>query len=38
MCENDIQVFKTNQVPEHVSDDKEWINKYCEFLSLEEVE
>ncbi len=38
MCENDIQVFKTDQVPEHVSDDKEWINKYCEFLSLEEVE
>lgn len=38
MCENDIQVFKTDQVPEHVSDDKKWINKYCEFLSLEEVE
>lgn len=38
MCENDIQVFKTDQVSEHVTDDKEWINKYCEFLSLEEVE
>ncbi len=26
MCENDIQVFKTDQIPEHVTDDKEWIN------------
>lgn len=38
MCENDIQVFKTDQVKEHVTNDKEWLDKYCEFLSLEEVE
>lgn len=38
MCENDIQVFKTDKVQEHVTNDKEWLDKYCEFLSLEEVE
>ena len=38
MCENNIQVFKTDQVKEHVTNDKEWLDKYCEFLSLEEVE
>lgn len=38
MCENNIQVFKTDQVKEHVTNDKECLDKYCEFLSLEEVE
>lgn len=37
MCENDIQVFKTDQKMEHVSDDEVWTSKYCQFLSLEDV-
>lgn len=38
VCENDIQVFKTDQVPEHITDDKFWTDKYCEFLSLKDIE
>lgn len=38
MCENDIQIFKTDQVEEHMTDDKNWTDKYCLFLSLEDVE
>lgn len=37
MCKNDIQVFKTDQIIEHVSYDKDWNDKYCEFLSLEDM-
>lgn len=38
ICENDIQIFKTDQIPEHVTDDKNWTDKYCKFLSLEDIE
>ena len=37
MCNNDIQVFKTDQIKEHVTDDKEWIEKYCVFLTLDDL-
>lgn len=37
MCNNDIQVFKTDQVKEHITDDKNWTNKYCEFITLEDL-
>lgn len=33
-CNADIQIFKTDQVESHVTDDKEWIDKYCEFITL----
>ena len=35
MCENDIQIFKTDQVEEHMGD-KDWNEKYCEFIYLED--
>ena len=38
ICNADIQVFKTDQVKEHVTDDTEWTNKYCEFITLDELE
>ena len=38
VCKEDIQVFKTDQVEEHVTDDKEWTNKYCEFITLDDLE
>lgn len=37
MCENNIQIFKTDQIVEHISSDNEWNNKYCEFLSLKDM-
>ena len=37
MCENDIQIFKTDQVTEHVTSDKEWLDKYCKFITLEDL-
>jgi hypothetical protein len=37
-CESDIQIFKTDQVEAHVTDDKEWTNKYCKFITIEELE
>lgn len=37
MCEKDIQVFKTDQIEEHVTDDKCWTDKYCDFLKLEDL-
>lgn len=37
MCKSDIQVFKTDQVKEHVTSDENWTNKYCEFITLEDV-
>jgi len=36
MCENDIQIFKTDQVEEHMGD-KNWNDKYCEFIYLEDL-
>lgn len=38
MCENDIQVFKTDQKKEHITNDKEWTDKYCTFLSIDDME
>lgn len=37
MCNNDIQVFKTDQIPEHITSDKNWTNKYCEFITLDDL-
>ena len=38
VCNADIQIFKTDQVEEHVTDDKKWTNKYCEFITLSDLE
>ncbi len=38
MCENNIQIFKTDQKIEHVTNDKNWTDKYCVFISLEDIE
>ena len=38
VCNDDIQIFKTDQVKEHVSDDVEWTNKYCEFITVDDLE
>ena len=37
MCEANIQIFKTDQVTEHVTSDKEWLDKYCQFITLEDL-
>lgn len=37
MCNNDIQIFKTDQIIEHVTEDKEWTDKYCKFLTIEDL-
>lgn len=37
-CELDIQIFKTDQKEVHVTDDKEWTNKYCEFITMGDIE
>ena len=37
MCENEIQVFKTDQIKEHITSDEEWINKYCILLNIGDV-
>lgn len=37
MCENNIQIFKTDQIVEHISSDNDWNNKYCKFLSLKDM-
>lgn len=36
-CNNDIQIFKTDQIEEHVTSDKIWTNKYCTFLTLDDL-
>lgn len=38
MCCDDIQVFKTDQKEEHVTNDKDWLEKYCKFITIEELE
>ena len=38
MCINNIQIYKTDQKIEHVTNDKEWLNKYCKFITLEDIE
>lgn len=38
VCKADIQVFKTDQIEEHITDDKKWTKKYCKFLYLEDLE
>lgn len=38
VCNADIQVFKTDQVEEHVTDDKTWTDKYVNFIYLEDLE
>ena len=38
MCENNIQIFKTDSKAEHLSSDELWRKKYITFLTLEDVE
>ncbi len=38
MCQNDIQIFKTDSKAEHLSSDELWREKYVTFLKLEDVE
>ena len=37
-CNADIQIFKTDQIEEHVTSDKKWTDKYCSFLTLKDLE
>lgn len=32
----DIQIFKTDQIKEHITFDEEWLNKYCNFITLDD--
>ena len=34
ICESDIQIFKTDQVKEHVTNDIKWLDKYVEFITI----
>ena len=38
MCENDIQIFKTDSKAEHLSSSEKWREKYVTFLDIEDVE
>ena len=38
VCNLDIQVFKTDQKVEHVTNDKKWSDRYCEFITLKDIE
>lgn len=38
MCENNIQIFKTDSKAEHLSNNELWRKKYVTFLTLEDVE
>lgn len=38
MCENDIQIFKTDSKAEHLSSDEAWREKYITFLNIEDVD
>ena len=38
MCENDIQVFKTDSKAEHLSSSEIWREKYVTFLSIKDIE
>lgn len=35
VCNKDIQIFKTDQIKEHVTSDEKWTNKYCDFITLD---
>lgn len=37
MCVEDIQIFKTDQIKEHITSNQEWLDQYCTFLSLEDL-
>lgn len=38
VCNADIQLFKTDQVEQHVTNDKNWTDKYVNFIYLEDLE
>lgn len=38
MCENDIQIFKTDSKAEHLSSDELWREKNITLLNIEDVE
>ena len=38
VCNADIQIFKTDQKIEHITDDKKWTDKYCKFITLKDIE
>lgn len=37
VCNADIQIFKTDQCQKHITSDKNWTNKYCEFITLNDI-
>lgn len=37
MCNDDIQIFKTDQKKEHVTSDKNWTNRYVDFITMEDL-
>lgn len=38
MCENDVQIFKTDSKAEHLSSSEIWREKYVTFLGIDDVE
>ena len=38
MCENDIQIFKTDSKAEHLSSSEAWRKKYVTFLNINDVQ
>lgn len=38
VCNANIQVFKTDQVEAHVTDDRNWTDKYVNFIYLDDLE
>lgn len=37
MCKSDIQIFKTDQIKEHVTSDNKWLDEYVEFITLDDL-
>lgn len=37
VCNADIQIFKTDQCQKHIISHKNWTNKYCEFITLNDI-
>ena len=38
MCENDIQIFKTDSKAEHLSSSEIWREKYVTFLTIDDID
>lgn len=36
-CNCDIQIFKTDQIEEHITNDRNWTDRYCKFLTINDL-